>query len=112
MSLHEALLSKILPSPPEGGDGASGPVDVAAHLDSLAAGRGGECEWRISIVDLLILLELDSSHEARKKMARELGYSQAEIDSRGSAELNLWILKQIFIKIAERGGLIDADLPG
>jgi hypothetical protein len=109
-SLHQALLEKIFATAPEAGDEA--PFDVDAHLDALAADRGGECEWRISIVDLLNLLDLDSSYETRQKMAAELGYSKEDRDSRGSAELNLWLLKQVFAKIVERGARLEATLPG
>ena len=105
--LHEELLAKIFSAAPTDEGGAA---DVETHLDGLSHGKAG-IEWRISIVDLLTLLELDTSHAARRRMAKELGCPKEEIDSRGSAELNLWLLKQIFAKIIERGGHLTATLP-
>lgn len=106
--LHEALLTKIFSEAPA--SGTDGGVDVEAWLDGLAQGKAG-IDWRISIVDLLTLLDLDTSHAARRRMAKDLGCPKEDIDSRGSAELNLWLLKQVFAKINERGGRLTATLP-
>lgn len=67
-------------------------------------------DWKRSIVDLLKLVELDSSYGTRKEMAIELGYSEEEIDSKGSAEMNMWLHKQVMKKIAENGGKVPEDL--
>ena len=85
-------------------------VDVEAKLNDLAANASESLDWKVSIVDLLKLLELDSSYGARKEMALELGYSEGDIESKGSAEMNMWLHKQVLNKIAENGGKLPEDL--
>jgi hypothetical protein len=85
-------------------------VDVEALLDDLAKQNPEKLDWKRSIVDLMKLLDLDSGLSARKEMALELGYSQADIDQKGSAEMNMWLHKQVIRKIAENGGKVPADL--
>src|SRR5262249_43562947 len=57
--------------------------------------------WKQSIVDLMKLLGLDSSLNARKELAQELGYTGA---LNGSAEMNIWLHQQVMTKLAESGG--------
>ena len=85
------------------------PVDVAAILTGLEAQAGQKLNWRQSIVDLMKLLGLDSSLTARKELAKELGYTGP---TDGSAEMNLWLHKQVMRKLAENGGKVPADLIG
>lgn len=81
-------------------------VDVVAKLEGLAKGK--DLNWKVSIVDLLKLLDLDSSREAREELAKELN---APADVTGdSARLNVWLHKTVLKKIAENGGNIPADL--
>ncbi|CAN7260939.1 DUF3597 domain-containing protein [Pseudoduganella sp. LjRoot289] len=82
-------------------------VDVTAILDQMAQGAGQPLNWRSSIVDLLKLLHLDSSLEARKELARELHYSG---DTGDSAAMNVWLHKQVMAKLAANGGKVPADL--
>ncbi len=82
-------------------------VDVAAILADLEAKSGQKSNWKISIVDLMKLLGLDSSLSARKALAQELNY---EGDMNDSATMNIWLHKQIMTKIAENGGVLPADL--
>ncbi|MBV9490771.1 MAG: DUF3597 domain-containing protein [Verrucomicrobia bacterium] len=82
-------------------------VDVTAILDGLAAKNPEKLDWRKSIVDLLKLLEMDSSFAARKSLAAELHYSG---DPNDSAEMNIWLHKQVIQKIAENGGKVPQDL--
>jgi hypothetical protein len=63
--------------------------------------------WRTSIVDLLKLLNMDSSLQARKELAKELHYTGNTEDS---AAMNIWLHKQVMEKIAANGGKIPADL--
>ena len=86
---------------------AAQPVDVAAVLTDIAGKNSQKLNWRTSIVDLMKLLDLDSSLDARKELATELGYSGAKD---GSAEMNLWLHKQVMKKLAENGGKVPADL--
>jgi len=82
-------------------------VDVEAVLNELAANNPQKLNWRTSIVDLMKLLGLDSSLQERKELATELGYSGAKD---GSAEMNLWLHKQVMKKLAANGGKVPADL--
>ena len=83
------------------------PVDVAAVLDALAKKNKQKLNWRKSIVDLMKLLDLDSSQAARKKLAEELHYTG---DTKNSAKMNIWLHKQVMIKLAANGGKVPADL--
>jgi len=83
------------------------PVDVAAILDKAVAAKGQKLNWKTSIVDLMKALDIDSSLAARKELAQELGYKGA-LD--GSAEMNMWLHKQVIRKLADNGGKVPADL--
>lgn len=83
------------------------PVDVEAVLVGLAASKGGGGNWRTSIVDLLKLLDLDSSLAARKELAEELNVHAGE---HGSAEQNIALSKAVWQKLAENGGQVPASL--
>jgi Domain of unknown function (DUF3597) len=85
----------------------SEPVDVAAVLDALAKKNKQKLNWRTSIVDLMKLLDLDSGQTARKKLAEELHYSG---DMKDSAKMNVWLHKQVMIKLAANGGKVPNDL--
>ena len=89
------------------GSGAPAPrlqsVDVDAVLTKLASTKGGGGNWRTSIVDLLKLLDLDSSLAARKELAQELNV-RAGAD--GSAEQNIALSKAVMQKLAENGGKV------
>jgi hypothetical protein len=82
-------------------------VDVEKILTELAAKHGQPSNWRVSIVDLMKLLELDSSLTARKELAHELGFTG---DTNDSATMNIWLHKQVMTKLAENGGKVPADL--
>jgi hypothetical protein len=81
--------------------------EVEAVIAKLAAGEREHYDWKVSIVDLMKLLKLDSSLTARKALAQELGYKGA-LD--GSADMNIWLHKQVMLKLAEGGGQVPADL--
>ena len=95
------------PTPPEPAPYQPSTVDVAAILDDLAAKHPERLDWRRSIVDLLKLLDLDSSFAARKSLAAELHYPGDPVDS---AEMNLWLHKQVIAKLAENGGKVPPEL--
>jgi len=83
-------------------------VDVVAQLEDWAASNPQKLNWKTSIVDLLKLLELDSSLGARKELATELG---CPADFMGdSAKMNVWLHKTVLQKIADNGGNIPDDL--
>jgi len=82
-------------------------VDVEAVLTEKAKQKQEKLDWRKSIVDLMKLLDLDSSLTARKELAKELGY-KGELN--GSAEMNIWLHKQVMQKLAANGGKVPAEL--
>ncbi len=83
-------------------------VDVVTKLEGLAASSPEKLNWKVSIVDLLKLLGLDSSITARKELATELGCpDQAMADS---AQMNIWLHKTVLQKLAQNGGNIPQEL--
>ena len=86
---------------------AATPVDVTAILDKLAGQSKEKLDWRHSIVDMMKLLNLDSSLGARKHLAEELHYTGNTNDS---ASMNDWLHGQVMTKLAENGGKVPDDL--
>jgi hypothetical protein len=86
---------------------SAAPVDVTAIMDNLAARSSEKLDWRRSIVDLMKLLNLDSSLAARKELAQELNFSG---DTNDSASMNIWLHKQVMTKLAENGGKVPDEL--
>jgi hypothetical protein len=82
-------------------------VDVDAVLRDMAAKSGQKLDYRRSIVDLMKLLGLDSSLNARKELAKELHYTG---DMNDSAAMNVWLHKQVMRKLAENGGKVPEEL--
>ena len=82
---------------------AQAQVDVAAVLTDLASKNTEKLDWRNSIVDLMKLLKLDSGLSARKELAKELNYTG---DMNDSARMNVWLHKQVMVKLAENGGKV------
>ncbi|MDQ9169120.1 DUF3597 domain-containing protein [Oxalobacteraceae bacterium R-40] len=82
-------------------------VDVERILNDMTAKNPQKLNWRTSIVDLMKLLDLDSSLAARKELAKELNYTG---DTSDSASMNIWLHKQVMNKLAENGGKVPADL--
>jgi hypothetical protein len=82
-------------------------VDVEAVLSGLASKNQQQLNWRTSIVDLMKLLDLDSSLNARKELAQELNYTG---DMNDSAAMNIWLHKQVMQKLAENGGKVPDEL--
>jgi hypothetical protein len=83
-------------------------VDVVAKLEGLAASNAQKLNWKTSIVDLLKLLDLDSSFAARKELATELGCPAEKMGD--SAQMNMWLHKTVLQKLAENGGNIPKEL--
>jgi len=84
------------------------PVDVVAQLEQRAAASPQKLNWRTSIVDLLKLLDIDSSLESRKELATELGCPANLMGD--SAQMNMWLHKTVLAKIAANGGNIPKEL--
>ncbi|MFT4097908.1 MAG: DUF3597 domain-containing protein [Rhodoblastus sp.] len=85
----------------------AGSVDVASILDGLVSKSGQELNWRVSIVDMMKALGLDSSLTARKELAKELHY---EGDTSDSASMNIWLHKKMMEMIAANGGKLPDNI--
>jgi hypothetical protein len=82
-------------------------IDVVPVLEKAAAAKKEKLNWRTSIVDLMKVLDLDSSLAARKELAKELGYTG---DTNDSAKMNIWLHKQVMNKLAANGGKVPDEL--
>lgn len=85
---------------------ASEQVDVDAVLSAKAADKSEKLDWKVSVVDLLKVLDIDASYGARKELAAELGISEYE----GTAEQNIQMHKLVINKLAANGGIIPTEL--
>jgi hypothetical protein len=83
-------------------------VDVVGQLEALAAKNPEKLNWRVSIVDLMKLLGLDSSFAARKQLATELGCPADKMAD--SAQMNMWLHQTVLQKLAANGGNVPKDL--
>ena len=82
-------------------------VDIEQVLNDMSSKNPQKLNWRTSIVDLMKLVGMDSSLEARKELAKELNYSG---DTNDSAAMNMWLHKQVMKKMSENGGKVPQDL--
>ena len=103
----QAQAAPVAPPPPPA-PVAIPVVDVVAQLEGLAASTREKLNWKVSIVDLLKLLGLDSSFAARKELATELGCPADKMGD--SAQMNMWLHKTVLQKLADNGGNIPKDL--
>ena len=83
-------------------------VDVAAQMEQRAAASAQKLNWRTSIVDLLKLLDIDSSLAARKELATELKCPPELMED--SAKMNMWLHKTVLAQIAANGGQVPREL--
>ena len=96
------------PAAPAAAPAAAAPVvDVEVVLVDLASKNAEKLNWRTSIVDLMKLLQLDSSLASRKELAQELHFTG---DTSDSASMNIWLHRQVMIKLAENGGKVPEEL--
>lgn len=102
-----ATAAPTAPQPATAAAPAPAPIDVEAVLTELAQQHGGGGNWRTSIVDLLKLLDLDSSLAARKELAEEL---HVNAGPHGSAEQNIALQKAVWKALADNGGVVPASL--
>ncbi|WP_298421934.1 DUF3597 domain-containing protein [Rhodoblastus sp.] len=82
-------------------------VDIAAVLDEMNEKNPETLDWRVSIIDLLKVLGLDSSLAARKELAAELKY---EGDTHDTARMNVWLHEKVIALVAANGGKVPADI--
>ena len=83
-------------------------VDVLKQLEARAAANPQKLNWRTSIVDLLKLLDIDSSLDSRKALAKEL-FCPDELMG-DSAKMNMWLHRNVLGHIAANGGNIPKEL--
>ena len=83
-------------------------VDIAAQLEQRAAANPQKLNWRTSIVDLLKLLDMDSSVAARRALATELGCPPDLMGD--SAKMNTWLHKTVLARVAANGGKVPQEL--
>ena len=95
------------PAPAAAPAAAAPVVDVEVVLVDLANKSAEKLNWRTSIVDLMKLLQLDSSLASRKELAQELHFTG---DTNDSASMNIWLHRQVMIKLAENGGKVPEEL--
>ncbi|AIF49520.1 DUF3597 domain-containing protein [Dyella japonica] len=82
-------------------------VDVAVVMDRFVSESGQTLDWRVSIVDMMKALGMDSSLDHRKQLAGELGYTG---DTNDSASMNIWLHKEVMKALAANGGTLPANL--
>ena len=85
----------------------SAPVDIDAVLTQLAATHHERLDWKHSIVDLLKVLNLDSSLAARRELATELHFSGDEHDT---AAMNIWLHREVIAELVKNGGKVPDEL--
>ncbi len=83
-------------------------VDVMGKLEALAKANPQKLNWKVSIVDLMKLLGMDSSYAERKELATELGCPAEKMGD--SAQMNMWLHKTVLQKLAENGGNVPKEL--
>ena len=88
------------PTPPPPAPVAATAEAIEARLASLAAASGHPSNYQSSIVDLMKLLNLDSSLANRTTLAKELGYTG---DTNDSATMNIWLHGEVMKSLANRG---------
>jgi hypothetical protein len=96
------------PQPAAAPAAAAQGVDVEAALVQISTSKGNpNLNWRSSIVDLMKLLDIDSSLDNRKELATELGYTGAKD---GSAEMNIWLHRRVMDELERNGGIVPDSL--
>lgn len=106
-TLEPTAAAPAAPVAPAAAPAATSAVNVEEILSALAEAHDGGGNWRTSIVDLLKLLQLDSSLEARKDLADELN---VHVGEPGSAEQNIALHKAVMRKLVENGGIVPDSL--
>ncbi|KQN82261.1 hypothetical protein ASE90_11335 [Sphingomonas sp. Leaf67] len=105
---HAPAPAPAAPAPAPAAPAAPQPVDPMTAIERIAQQKGNPAlNWRTSIVDLMKLLDLDSSLDNRKELATELGYTGAKD---GSAEMNIWLHKAVLQELGNAGGQVPGNL--
>ena len=114
MNLFETIIGKVFGKNDKASDkmpptaAASSPsIDVSDVISKMAQKKGEKLNWQTSIVDLMKVLDMDSSFESRKQLALELKYSG---DTKDSAAMNTWLHKEVMQRFAKNGGHVPSEL--
>ena len=96
-------------APQQSAAGSTGtaPVDIEAVLNQRATQKHEKLNWQSSIVDLMKLVDLDPTLENRKALAHELGYTG---DTHDTAQMNIWLHKEVMQRLAASGGKVPESL--
>jgi 3-oxoacyl-ACP reductase-like protein len=105
----DPTVAAAAPAPAPAPAAPAAPVDVEAVLTGIAQTKGEDLNWQSSIVDLLKLLDMDSSLSARKELADELN---VHVGADGTAEENIALHQAVMQKLAENGGKVPDSLKG
>src|SRR5688572_18955582 len=107
MSIFGNIMSKIFGGGAQAAPGRASALSASAQAGARSTTASKALDYRRSTVDLMKLLDLDSSLTARKELAKELNYTG---DTNDSATMNVWLHKQVMRKLAENGGKVPDDL--
>ena len=106
-TIKDAIFGASAPAPapaaaaPEAAAPAPAPAalsqdQIYAVLEKHAEARGEQLNYQTSIVDLMKAIGQDSSLDARKTLAGELGYTG---DTNDSATMNIWLHQKTMDKL-------------
>jgi hypothetical protein len=93
-----------------GGEYELSSADVEAVIEARVREKGRPSNWKVSIVDLMTALDMNSSLASRKELAARLNYPGYDAD--GSAEKNIWLHAELLKALAQNGGEVPSYLLG
>jgi len=85
-------------------------AEVQAIIEAKVREKGRPSNWKVSIVDLMTALNMNSSLASRKELAAKLNYPGYDAD--GSAEKNIWLHAELLKALAKNGGEVPSYLLG
>jgi hypothetical protein len=106
-SIRQGIYGSSPRKPLEGPRAEPHAIDIENHLDAIPG--ADHLNWRTSIVDLLTLIGVDATPEARRSLAEELGYDGAPD---GSPDMDNWLHARVMADLADRGGIIPPEFNG
>jgi len=84
------------------------PAEVEAIIEEKVKAKGNPSNWKVSVVDLMTALDMNSSLASRKTLAAKLNYSGNDAD--GSAEKNMWLHAELLKALAKNRGEVPSNL--
>jgi len=83
-------------------------AEVEAIIEAKVKEKGKPSNWKVSVVDLMTALNMNSSLDSRKALAAKLNYSGSDAD--GSAEKNNWLHAELLKALAKNEGKVPSNL--